>query len=239
MNAMRVILVPGRLRLAALMLFLCVPLAGIETVVATRAPWWRLPYPAIGMWSASAFLMALPLSVWLMRGRGWARGVTEALLVLWLALSAWFALRTRNPGLGFLTVALIAAFGAWVTWIRRELGRSFFDPRMHWFQGLPRPLPGLTCRVALADRELDCQVSRIDREGAFVFSSSPGALRASARSELTFRFRERSVRCVGVPVRALTDGLGAGFQFQGLAPDLRKQLGDFIETLKGEGYVLE
>ena len=250
MNAMRVLLVPARLRLAAALLFLCVPLAAFETVVVTRAPWWRLPYSAIGLWSSVALLLVLPLSAWLLRGRAWVGGAAQAFFITWLLLGAWVAVRTRNPGLGFLTVLQLALFGAWLTWIRHELGRSFFDPRMRWYQGLPRPLPGIACHVAWSDRELDCRVSRLDREGAFVFAPPPAAdadaaaraalvaLRTDVRSELTFRFRERVIHCSGRPVRALAGDRGAGFQFDGLEPDSRKQLGDFIELLKGEGYVL-
>lgn len=245
MKAMRVILVPAQLRLAAAVLFLCVPLAAFETVIVTRAPWWRLPYQSIAVWSASVFMIVLPLSVWLMRGRSWVVRVLGVFFGIWLALNAWVAIRTHNPGLGFLSILLLALFGAWLTWVRHELKRSFFDPRMKWYQGLPRPLPGVTCRVAWSDREVDCKVSRLDREGVFVFQPSVRegesaliALRTDVRSELTFSFRERTLRCTGLPVRALEGNRGAGFQFDGLAPDLKKQLGDFIETLRGEGYVL-
>jgi hypothetical protein len=244
MNAMRVILVPVRLRLVAASLLLCVPLAAIETVVVARAPWWRLPYHGMAIWSASAFLIALPLSIWIMRGRASAARATEILMAAWLVLNAWVAARARNPELGFFTLALLLMFGGWIAWARHELGRSFFDPRMSWYQGLPKPLPGVACKVAWSDRELDCKVSRLDRQGAFVFQTArPGepalsALRTDVRSELTFSFRGRTVRCTGVPVRSLDGDRGAGFQFDGLAPDLRKQLGDFIEALKGEGYVI-
>lgn len=245
MNAMRVILVPVRLRLVAAALFLCVPLAAFETVIVTRAPWWKLPYQSIAIWSASVFLIILPLSIRLMQGRSGAARVLEAFLGTWLVLNTWVAAHSRSPALGFFTLLLLGGFSAWVAWARYELGRSFFDPQMSWYQGLPRPLPGVSCRVAWSDRELDCRVSRLDRQGAFVFQSGARpsdpaltALRTDVRSELTFSFRERTVRCTGVPVRALTGDRGAGFQFDGLAPDLKKQLGDFIEVLKGEGYVL-
>lgn len=245
MNAMRVILVPVRLRLVAASLFFCVPLVALETVIVTRAPWWKLPYQSIAIWSASIFLLILPLSIWFMRGRSGAARALEVFLSVWLVLNAWVAANSRSSALGFFTLLLLGLFGAWIAWARYELGRSFFDPRMSWYQGLPRPMPGVTCRVAWSDRELDCRVSRLDRQGAFIFQSSLQSgeeplttLRTDVRSELTFRFRERTVRCTGVPVRALAGDRGAGFQFDGLAPDLRKQLGDFIEALKGEGHVL-
>ncbi len=242
MKAMRVLLVPARLKLATTALFLCVPIAAFETIVATRAPWWRLPYATIGVWSASVFLTLLPLAAWMTRGRAWAARSLELFLAVWVILSAWVALRTGNSGLAFMALLLLALFGTWIVWVRHELGRSFFDPRMRWYQGLPRAFPGISCRVSWGDREIECKVSRLDREGAFVFQpggEEPRPLRAEGRSELVFSFRELTVRCAGVPVRTLRDNRGAGYQFEGLAPDLRKQLGDFIEVLKGEGYVLE
>lgn len=241
MTAMRVILVPARLRLAASLLFACVPLAAFETIVVTRAPWWHLPLRSIGIWSVAVALICLPLSVWLMRGNRWAWRVTQLFLGAWVVLNVWVAARMRNPSLGFLTVFLLAFFGALAFWLRHELGRSFFDPRMAWYQGLPKVLPGLRCQVAWGDRELSCKVARLDREGAFVVcpgTASLGDLRPDAPSELTFSFREREVRCRALPMRVLDGERGAGFQFDGLAPDSRKMLGDFIETLRGEGYAI-
>jgi hypothetical protein len=243
---MRVILVPARLRIAAALLFLCVPLAAFETIIVTRAPWWRLPYRSITVWSIAVFFICLPMAVWLMRGKRIALNLAQFFLGMWLLLNTIVAVRLRNPTLGFFTLLLLALFGAILFWLTHELRRSFLDPRLRWYQGLPKPLPGLTCRVLAGEQELDCRVSRLDREGAFVFRSgarvndrgSMSTLRTDVKSDLTFIFRERTVRCEAFPMIVLDGDQGAGFQFHGLAPDLRKQLGDFIETLKGEGHVL-
>jgi hypothetical protein len=240
---MRVILVPARLRLAAVVLFACVPIAALETIVVTRAPWWRLPYRSIGIWSGSVALICLPLSIWLMRGLRWSHRFVSLFFAAWIVSSAWVALRMRHPSLGFFTVAIATAFVAFSSWLDHELKRSFFDPGIRWYEGLPRPVPGLRCRVAWGDRELDCQVGRIDREGAFVFRPDTAAesldgLRPDVRSELTFMFREQSLKFTALPMRALDGDRGAGFQFDGLGADSRKQLGDFIENLKGEGYAI-
>lgn len=240
---MKVILVPVRLQLAAGFLFFCIPLAAIETVIVTRAPWWHLPYRSIGIWSFAVLLICLPLIAWLIRGKRWALFLTSQFFATWLILNVWVAGRMRHPVLGFYTLFLLAFFGLVFFWLRHELGRSFFDPRLKWYHGMPKPLPGLNCTVSWGDGEVSCRVSRLDREGAFIFRNLTGErsplskLRPGIRSELTFFFRERQVKCTAMPMRALEGNEGVGFQFLGLAPDTRKQLGDFIETLKGEGYV--
>jgi hypothetical protein len=239
MKAMKVVFVPAKLRLAAALLFLCVPFAAFETVLVTRAPWWRLPFQSIGIWSVAVFLICVPLSAWLLQGKRWALRLTQLFLVAWVLLNLGVAIFLRNPSVGFFTFLLIVCFGSLGFWLEHELGRSFFDPHLKWYQGLPKLIAGLTCRVTCGDQEVNCRVSRLDREGAFVFGDHPMlSLRADLKSELVFNFRDRSLKCEAVPVRAFLDGRGAGFQFQNLVPDLQKNLGDFIELLKGEGYVI-
>jgi hypothetical protein len=124
------------------------------------------------------------------------------------------------------------------------MGRSFFDPQLRWYQGLPRPIPGLKCRLPGASPKSDFRVSRLDGDGAFIYVETEGTLKFSdlPESEMIFSFRDRQVRCRGVPVRSLAKGAGfageagAGFQFRGMPPDSRKELGDFVEILRGEGH---
>ncbi len=234
------ILVPVRLRLAAALLFICVPLAAFETIMVTHSPWWRLPYQSMVIWSSAVLLICCALVAWLVRGNRWALRMTTTFFSVWLALNVWIAVRTHNPALGYLTLLLLGLFGMMTFWLSREISRSFFDPQTQWYQGLPKPLPGLECHVTTGEGVTPFRVSRLDREGVFVFSETGRltVLKAGQMAELLFKFREREVRCRGTPIRALQDGAGAGFQFSNMAPDMRKQLGDFIETLRGEGYVV-
>ena len=245
---MKVIAVPSRLRLATTLVLLAVPVAALETVIATRAPWWRLPSSTMAVWCPIVAALFLPIAVLLQRGRSWAWDALVGLYTIWVSLSAWFAIRTHHPALGFLTLFLVLFFGVMANWLQQELGRSYFDPRIRWFHGLPAPIPQLECeaRVAVGDGEggsRTFRVARLDEEGTFLFLRDGPRIgrraltRRSERIGLKFRFRDRELRCEGYPVRWLREGQGIGIQFRGLAPDMRKELGDFVEILKGEGYV--
>ncbi len=153
----------------------------------------------------------------------------------------------RNPNLAFFTLLLVGYWGGLLIWLKREISRSFFDPRLRWFHGLPKPIAGLTCEISIGggssgeERTVSFGVCRIDQEGAFVFKDlaplESAEISRSTPSTLNFQFRERRIRCQGTLVRLMQDKLGAGFQFGNMSPDQHKQLGDFVEILRGEGYV--
>lgn len=243
----RVLTIPGRLWLSASMLLLCIPWVALETILVDRAPWWDLPWLRIAAWSLLAAVVFLPLFAFVIRGSKPALRVAGVLAVLWCAASLWISIADEKPGVGFFTLFLglywLVAWG----WMKHELDRSFFDPRLAWYQGLPRPLAGLGCTVG--GLKPDLRVCRIDKEGAFIFfaEGSTGESEGIAlpntgeKVELVFHFRGREIRCLGTPVRILAGEsarkwLGAGFQFVGMTADHRKALGDFIEALRGEGY---
>lgn len=241
---MKVISIPTRLRLAMAFLFLCVPFAALETVIVTRAPWWRMPYRSMAVWSASVALICTPLAAWLIQGKKWALQLTTAFAMIWVSLSVWTAIRLRMPSLGFLSIGLLIYFSVLIRWLTREERRSFFDPQMNWFQGLPKPIPGLLCDLSLGDHPFLLKVSRLDREGVFLFLdeghstlNDSSSLKAGVPVELTFSFRSSRIQCSGVPIGVLRKGTGASFKFQSLRPDIKKELGDFIGVLEGEGYV--
>jgi hypothetical protein len=233
---MKVISVPGRLRLAAWLLLMAVPIAALETIIATRAPWWRLPYSTMENAALAAAAVFLPLSILVQKGKKWALWSAVGILTTWVALSGWFAVRTHHPALGFFTLFLVLFFGMVANWIRQELERSYFDPRISWYHGLPKPVPGLSCEAA----ERRFRVARLDEQGTFLYLVEGSTLEPVSprdRLGLVFAFRDRELRCQGFPIRELRGRQGIGVQFRDLAPDMRKELGDFVELLKGEGYV--
>ena len=163
----------------------------------------------------------------------------------WILFALVETFRLHSASLAFYAIFMALFLVACWSWLGVELKRSFFDPRMSWYEGLPRPIPGLTCEIVGEKEAAVFRVCRIDREGAFVFhAADASASRAQtpvlAPRELVFAFRDREVRCSAVPVRAFSraEGFrGLGFQFDRMSPDACKRLGDFVELLKGEGYV--
>jgi hypothetical protein len=237
---MKVIFVPSRLRLATGAMALCIVLAAIEVVVVKHAPWWRLPYKSLGFWCLVTTLIVSALSVWLWRGSQWALRSTKAFAIVWSVLGVLVAIRQQNPGLGFLALLVAMYWVALYSWLRLEFGRSFFDPHMGWYQGEPQPIPGLRCQVPGAD----LRVCRLDLNGAFVFGgagvfNSINDILGSQKGrlvEMTFSYKDREICCKGLPIRFLQDHSGMGLQFQEMSDDLRKNLGDFVELLQGEGH---
>lgn len=242
---------PLRLRLAAGALFFSIPLVICEVMIATRAPWWRLPYRSMAYWALAFLLITIPLAIWVMAGRRWVLPLLKVLLGTWVMVGLLLAIRMGSPSMGFFTLFLLALSVIESQWVTVEMGRSFLDPQMAWYQGLPKPIPGLKCQIQVGNTEpLQLDVSRIDQDGAFVFlpyhqnipammplGSPLVPLLKKKDLEMVFQFRNRELMCKGVPISNVDKGMGAGFQFKNGSPDVRKEIGDFVEALRGEGYV--
>ncbi len=239
---MKVIAIPTRLRWALAAMALCIPMAALETIIATRAQWWRLPHGLIFIWSAACAVIYALIAFWIGRGYRWATVAFASAGILWVLVSTSYAIRMQHYGVAFFALFLALFWFSGHSWIRHEMQRTFFDPKMNWYHGLPKGIPGLSCR--LGDQSYDLRVSRIDEDGVFLYTPVPeqiGELRDSIDKremmELSLRFRSRAVGCRAFPVARLEGGAGAGFQFSGMSPDSRKDLGDFVEALRGEGHV--
>lgn len=232
---MKVVLVPVRLRMAIALMAFCIPIAVAETLVVTQAHWWNLPLSTIRLWTMAVISICIPLMFWLAAGKRWALALTALFGGAWCALSAWVAWRNGNPALGFFTLFLSFFWLSVFFWLRQEMGRTFLDSGLRWFQGLPSAIPGLDCEI---EAESGLRVSRMDENGAFVFSrDSHKIAKAEKTREMTFAFRGRGIRCTGRTVSVLKDRVGLGFQFSGMTADGKKELGDFVESLRGEGHV--
>jgi hypothetical protein len=259
---MNVISIPFRLRVAAGILFFCVPLIALEVIIVNRVPWWNLPTRKIGYWCLAFSLICIPLVIWLLQAKRWTFYVIGVFMSTWLIASAVLAIRMHYPTLGFYSLMLTLIFGAEWMWLRYELTRSYIDPQLAWYQSLPKPIPGLKCDIQYEKKVFPLRVSRIDTDGVFVFSDptklagpkgSTGKEDAvlsgylqSKRLGLDFRFREHRLSCSGATIVAMgspvqpNEGFGMGIQFlfdSSNASDLKKEISDFIELLRGEGYV--
>ncbi|MFL5815261.1 MAG: hypothetical protein ACJ763_16920 [Bdellovibrionia bacterium] len=244
---MQMVFVPKGLKRAIQALALCVPLAAFEVILVKRAPWWRLPYQQIGYVCVPVFVVSVIISILLLKGRriGWY--ALAVLASFWFLSNGWMALRLHYPSLGIYGLVLGGLMLAHLSWLKLELGRSFIDPKMHWYEGLPQPVPGLNCEINLQSERNEYRVARLDREGVFVFRDNSRGTTPTGEKfvkpenvELLLSFREKQTRCVGVPV-CVFNRMGSesviGFKFRDMSADSRKLLGDFVEALKGEGYV--
>lgn len=239
---MRVLFVPLRLKAAVSFLLLFVPVAALQIVVTTRSPYWQLPIPSMLTWALAVILLSLPLMVWIAYGRRWAFHVSVILGGFWCAWSAWSALGSNNPALGFFTIGLGLLLLISYSLIRGELKRSFFEPRLAWYEGAPGTIPHLQCMFASRDGERTFRVNRIDLDGAYIVGDTDASFLEKALPVQNFRFSYRGcdVSCSAVPVTLYkTQGraIGAGIQFVGMTADGRKDLCDFLECLRGEGHV--
>ena len=83
-------------------------------------------------------------------------------------------------------------------------------------------------------------MGRIDERGIFLFRHAKNfdfSFDPKSSLEISIKFQARELRCKG-RVRAVLDrSPGLGLEFSKVSPDFRKELGDFIEILRGEGYV--
>ncbi|MEO5969389.1 MAG: hypothetical protein ABIQ95_05640 [Bdellovibrionia bacterium] len=241
-GGMVVLSIPTRLKLATLGLMVSVPLISLEVAIVARAPVWNLPYRNIGYWALTFALISVPLMVWIMSGKKWALSICSALVSLWILASIWMTFHIGYPQLGFFTLLLFLFFVVLLMSLKYEMGRSFFDPGLPWYQGMPKSIPGLKCRL---EKTVDLDVCRLDQDGAFLFCPNKDSkhlallpsLLAKRRLEMIFYFRDRQVECQGAPILSLNQGTGAGIQFLGATDDLSKDIGDFVELLRGEGYV--
>ncbi|HTL13210.1 MAG TPA: hypothetical protein VL588_12020, partial [Bdellovibrionota bacterium] len=153
-------------------------------------------------------------------------------------LSAWWAIQEGGFWMGLLTLGLCAYWYVWITWARRELGAAYINPGLRWYVGRPKPLPGLVCRLDLSEGKRDLQVARLDAEGVFIFGLPTLKKPPAGLLGLELAYRGRQVSCQAEPVGYLPDRQGMGLRFCENSADTRKELGDFVERLKGEGHVL-
>jgi hypothetical protein len=250
---MVVITIPTRLRWAVLALLIAIPLISVEVAIVARAPIWKLPYQNISYWALTFTLITIPLMVWITAAKKWALNLCGAFAGLWILASSWMAFHMGYPQLVFFTLVLFLFFSGVLLALKHEMSRSFFDPELAWYQGMPKPIPGLRCQLSLVDkgkdkskdRSVDLDVCRLDQDGAFLFCPAQDSeslsllpdLLTQPRLGMIFYFRDRQVECQGAPILALNQRTGAGIQFLGASDDLGKDMGDFVELLRGEGYV--
>lgn len=239
-----IISTPWRLRMASLALFLSIPLIALEVVIATRSPIWKLPYKSMGYWSLAFLLICIPLSSWISEVKKWAFSLAVALAILWTLATLWTSIQMRYPPMGFFSIVLMVLLTSEFFWIRLEMQRSFLDPQLKWYQGYPKPISNLKCSIYSQVNELECKVSRIDQDGLFLYVPQNAEANKNLpdflnhpRIGLRLSFNNKSIQCEGSPIISFYNGMAAGIQFRDLSSDTQKEVSDFVEILRGHGYV--
>lgn len=241
---MNVIFVPVRLKLSAILLLFSVPLVALEVIIASRAPWWKLPYDEIVYWSLIFIAICLPLCLWLVSAKRWAFFLTSLFAVGWIFISLCLGVLLHHPTLEFFTLFLSVFLGGELFWLKLELQRSFLDPQLKWYQGLPKSIAGLKCILVSNEKGLDLSVSRMDSDGAFLFISEKDIKLLPALAtfleerllNLTFDLQGYRICCKGMPTAIAWEGKGVGIRFCRNSSDQKKEIGDFLEILHGKGY---
>lgn len=208
---------------------LCIPIAAAQAVLLNESILWSL-LPALALISL-AFLVS--------RGMRPSLTLFNVLAISWSLGSLLLALHLQSIAMGFLTLLLSSYSFLSALALRSALNQSYIDPKMKWYQGSPQAIHGLKCELKNLETTLELSVSQLDRVGAFIFSPSLQEIDWNKKntSEMIFRFKNKEVHCKGKPARILKTRIGAGYRFSEMTVDMQKKLGDFVEALRGEGYV--
>ncbi|MBU6374801.1 MAG: hypothetical protein KGQ59_02290 [Bdellovibrionales bacterium] len=248
---MRVIHLPRSLLLSSSALFVLVPVAVLTRAVFSSHAWWDPPLAELALCGWATLGVVAPISWRLAMGR---RGAWEMLAVVSVLVCGFLVLRSAWMGAAaqalwaVMTSALCVAL---LFWTRSELNRSYFNPNLSWFQGVPRAIPHLYAVIlGLPEKARELRVSRLDEKGLFAFSLS-GSITPSIDVELELRYGEpheaRRTRVKGSVVRQFegraskgdSGDWGIGVRFHPQNPDESKEFHDFLGALRGEGYIHE
>lgn len=203
----------------------------------------RLGIQPIAAGIGAAALVALVAGWRLRAASGWAFWITIA-LIAGLGLGQAYALIDARQSLfAILTLGVMALTVPAALYAYRENHRIFFRPGLRWYQGLPRTIPRVTAEWAeVADWEgVQFRVSGLNGDGAYLFASErPASAKPPGAGAVTFRFRDQVIPC-NIKVMSSFDrgssGFGLGVRFERKTLAEAQRLNDWIEKLRGEGYV--
>ncbi|NBU20329.1 hypothetical protein EBS43_02770 [bacterium] len=237
--------IPLRLRCLVYSLLLSVPVIAWEVALVSRAPTWDLPWKRMAYGSLAFTLVTIPIVAWLLSLKRWAWYLACALASLWTALSLLLSFRMNYPNLTLYTVCFSLVFFCQLLLILREMNQSFLNPEVNWYQGLPEFLPVIECQVAFQNKKLEMRASRFDLKGVFLFPSRLNGDSKKGISQVTqllecrveLRFRNSEMWMRAKPIAFMPRSYGIGLEWIDLKGDLKKDLGDLKERLRGEGYV--
>lgn len=241
---------PPGIRRLLLALLLIPVLTLIQTIFVVNLELWRLPLASMIRGFAVGIPVLFLISIATKRMSSWTLPAWKLLSVVWVLDLARTAYLENKVALAFFAVLLAAYLVAWTWRATLELSRSYIDPKLNWFESSPPTIPIVQAEFLGHAFNL----ARIDREGIFAFvqEGQPSLDLETDKNpiEITIRRNDNrdTVNALGEIVRAvhprrmdlLIDGnnfCGFGLRFVEPGVDRKKELGDFIERLRGEGHV--
>ena len=245
-----VVRVPSTLRAATWKLALLLPLFALNLWMALPDLSWQRglqrEWPAFLILS----LFLLLVRFWIQRGVAIGAESLRVLFAVWLIVNFVGGIILGLPKLAILAIFYGPLFLLLWRELERTCGQSAFDPQLKWYQGQPHSIPDLRAHLIVQGVAQICRVSRFDREGVFLFTLDLsadwlGQAATQNRVQIEILFRDEVLSLSGQPIRIWTrsragsSSQGMGLAFIDLSSDLRKQLGDWVEKLRGEGYVSE
>lgn len=242
LSSIRMIRIPLRHWLISSLVLLGVPAIGYQVLLITQAPWWDLPLQSLAIWMGAFALLGFAMIYWLLEAMPWAWVMIRTFYLTWSIISILLALQTRSTSLAFFSLALTVVSWMYMILLRREFGRSYLNPKCNWYQGIPEFIPSLKVKIENADSGsiLECSVSHIDREGAYIFFSRQNTALPSLKHVNQIKIM-RPGRELVLPVQVISllgraRGVGLRFSLNQMSADTRKHLYDFIYSLEGEGF---
>lgn len=254
---MKVVKMPKGLVLSVSVFALVIPMAALEAMIVSRSHGqWPLHLQTMILQAIPITIASAILIMGILHGSRLSYWATTALIYLWSLASAWIAIRMHDPLLGFFTAFQLLFFIIMQLWLDKEMGRSFFDPHLKWYQGNPKPIAGLhlKCELAWDTKKTQYRISRLDNEGVFIYNNSNTPIPIAEtqhlpaqesqesgpkanEQKLILSFLDRKAICDVKSVRLLAGQTGAGFQFCEMPIERKKELLDLIEELRGGGYL--
>jgi hypothetical protein len=135
-----------------------------------------------------------------------------------------------------LTLCCFGACGVILSWFEGRIQSAHVNPKVKWFEGVPKFLPHLEAKLKIGESWKTGRVGAIDRGGFFVFLDETFV--KFPRGRISFELKFKTMEIQGeTRMNAHFYGPAAGFGLQFLPKDLYhfSQYTALVERLKGEG----
>jgi len=229
-------------------------LSVLEVGILTPNFWWDFPGELVLKLVACTTLILSAVSWHILSGRKWAYYFLGCLLVTWSILNIFWSLYSSDYWLSIFTVLQIFVLVFIFNFIRNGFKKSYFDPQTKWYQKTPSPIPRVTADVFIKKEDQllriydggEFKVGRLDDEGTYLFLSHFSKLKYSKKIKkelknnnliVSLKFNNKNIYCQGKVITFLASCFGVGISFFPKDMEEQRSLQNFIEELKGDGYV--